>query len=254
MRHICRGPAGVGDENYRKCGKPNCACAQPDHRGHGPRFLWNAVGGAPEDGRAAARRRPRWRSLSTGSGVVEASCKTIVGQRLKQAGMHWTVNGADAMIALRCREAGSPVGSHLRPPSQPDRSRLAADGTVRMPMAKQAWATSSACPSTSSASPGWSTSPSSRPSPENLRCRSQRPHRCTPGPAAGRGRARGGRDDQDHGEGRPAAGSRGRARRLRRVRRRGPGGGRRCYRARDRVPSADRPAGQRGRHGQLRRP
>jgi Family of unknown function (DUF6788) len=39
--------AAVGDfrrgsvsENYRKCGKPNCACAQPDHRGHGPRFLW----------------------------------------------------------------------------------------------------------------------------------------------------------------------------------------------------------------------
>jgi uncharacterized protein DUF6788 len=27
-------------ENYRKCGKPNSACAQPDHRGHGPRFLW----------------------------------------------------------------------------------------------------------------------------------------------------------------------------------------------------------------------
>src|ERR1700751_660987 len=39
--------AAVGDfrrgsvsENYRKCGKPNGACAQPDHRGHGPRFLW----------------------------------------------------------------------------------------------------------------------------------------------------------------------------------------------------------------------
>ena len=39
--------AAVGDfrrgsvsENYRKCGKPNCACALPDHPGHGPRFLW----------------------------------------------------------------------------------------------------------------------------------------------------------------------------------------------------------------------
>ena len=39
--------AAVGDfrrgsvsENYRKCGKPNCACAAPDHPGHGPRFLW----------------------------------------------------------------------------------------------------------------------------------------------------------------------------------------------------------------------
>jgi hypothetical protein len=26
-------------ENYRRCGKPNCACAEPDHPGHGPRHL-----------------------------------------------------------------------------------------------------------------------------------------------------------------------------------------------------------------------
>ena len=31
---------GSVSENYRKCGKPNCACARPGHRGHGPRFLW----------------------------------------------------------------------------------------------------------------------------------------------------------------------------------------------------------------------
>ena len=31
---------GSVTENYRRCGKPNCACAQPGHRGHGPRFLW----------------------------------------------------------------------------------------------------------------------------------------------------------------------------------------------------------------------
>jgi hypothetical protein len=58
----------------------------------------------------APRMRYHWFrqcGLFTGSGVVEASCKTIVGQRLKQSGMHWTVNGADAIIALRCREASS---------------------------------------------------------------------------------------------------------------------------------------------------
>jgi len=45
--------AAVGDfrrgsvsENWRKCGKPNCACAQPDHPGHGPRFLWTRSAGA----------------------------------------------------------------------------------------------------------------------------------------------------------------------------------------------------------------
>jgi len=40
--------------------------------------------------------------LFVGSGVVEAGCKTIVGQRLKQSGMHWTVKGANAIMSLRC--------------------------------------------------------------------------------------------------------------------------------------------------------
>ncbi len=58
----------------------------------------------------APRMRYHWfrsRGLFVGSGVVEASCKTVIGQRLKQAGMHWTVAGADAIIALRCKEASS---------------------------------------------------------------------------------------------------------------------------------------------------
>lgn len=40
--------------------------------------------------------------LFIGSGVMEAGCKTIVGQRLKQSGMRWTVRGANAIISLRC--------------------------------------------------------------------------------------------------------------------------------------------------------
>ena len=58
----------------------------------------------------APRMRYQWfrsRGLFVGSGVVEAGCKSVIGQRLKQSGMHWTVNGADAIIALRCREASS---------------------------------------------------------------------------------------------------------------------------------------------------
>jgi hypothetical protein len=45
--------AAVGDfrrgsvsENWRKCGKPNCACARPGHPGHGPRFLWTRSAGS----------------------------------------------------------------------------------------------------------------------------------------------------------------------------------------------------------------
>ena len=36
---------GSVSENYRKCGKPNCACAAADHPGHGPRFLWTRLEG-----------------------------------------------------------------------------------------------------------------------------------------------------------------------------------------------------------------
>jgi hypothetical protein len=51
--------AGTGDfrpgtvsETYRRCGKPNCACAQPDHPGHGPRYLWTRS----EGGRTRTRQ------------------------------------------------------------------------------------------------------------------------------------------------------------------------------------------------------
>ncbi len=40
--------------------------------------------------------------LCTGSGVVEAACKGVIGTRLKRSGMRWTVRGANAIIALRC--------------------------------------------------------------------------------------------------------------------------------------------------------
>ena len=44
----------------------------------------------------------RRKNLFVGSGVIEAGCKTVIGSRLKQSGMFWTVRGANAIIALRC--------------------------------------------------------------------------------------------------------------------------------------------------------
>jgi hypothetical protein len=51
--------AGTGDfrpgsinETWRRCGKPNCACAQPGHPGHGPRYLWTRSA----DGRTRTRQ------------------------------------------------------------------------------------------------------------------------------------------------------------------------------------------------------
>src|SRR5207253_3923999 len=36
-----------------------------------------------------------------GSGVVEAACKTLVTQRLKQSGMRWSTGGAQAILTPR---------------------------------------------------------------------------------------------------------------------------------------------------------
>lgn len=44
----------------------------------------------------------RRRGLFVGSGVLEAGCRTVIGQRLKHSGMHWTIKGANSIIALRC--------------------------------------------------------------------------------------------------------------------------------------------------------
>jgi len=53
---------------------------------------------------AQRMRYPQFRRqhLFVGSGVIEAGCKTVVGSRLKQSGMFWTVRGANAIVALRC--------------------------------------------------------------------------------------------------------------------------------------------------------
>jgi hypothetical protein len=51
-------------------------------------------------------RYPRFRKqhLFVGSGVIEAGCKTVIGSRLKQSGMFWTLHGANSIIALRCSQ------------------------------------------------------------------------------------------------------------------------------------------------------
>jgi len=53
---------------------------------------------------AERMRYPKFRRqhLFVGSGVIEAGCKTVIGSRLKQSGMFWSVRGANAIIALRC--------------------------------------------------------------------------------------------------------------------------------------------------------
>jgi hypothetical protein len=53
---------------------------------------------------AARMQYPKFRKqhLFVGSGVIEAGCKTVIGHRLKQSGMFWSVKGANSILALRC--------------------------------------------------------------------------------------------------------------------------------------------------------
>jgi hypothetical protein len=48
---VRRGSVSV---NYRRCGKPNCACTRPGHPGHGPRYLWTRTVGGKSRGRQLA--------------------------------------------------------------------------------------------------------------------------------------------------------------------------------------------------------
>jgi len=43
----------------------------------------------------------RAQGMQIGSGVAEAACKTVVSTRAKRAGMRWTPEGLDAVLALR---------------------------------------------------------------------------------------------------------------------------------------------------------
>ena len=44
--------------------------------------------------------------IFAGSGVIEAGVKVIVDNRMKNAGMHWSKDHAEKMIALRCAICG----------------------------------------------------------------------------------------------------------------------------------------------------
>ena len=70
------------------------------------------------------RRRMRYpkfhaQGLCTSTGVLEAGCKVAIGTRLKRAGMHWSVFGANAIIALRCAKLSGRFEDFWERRSQP---------------------------------------------------------------------------------------------------------------------------------------
>jgi hypothetical protein len=56
--------------------------------------------------------------LFVGSGVVEATCKSVIGSRLKQSGMFWSLRGANDIISLRCSDqsCNEVFAAHFAPP------------------------------------------------------------------------------------------------------------------------------------------
>ncbi len=53
------------------------------------------------------KKRMRYKTFKNqgffiGSGVIEAGYRAVIGQRLKQSGMHWSIKNANKIIALRC--------------------------------------------------------------------------------------------------------------------------------------------------------
>ena len=87
---------GSVTENWRKCGKPNCACAAPDHPGHGPRFLWT---------RSAGRRKTTGRQLAAAE--VEKARREVAR------------HGEFAAISERIAEVNEQI-CEARPAASPD--------------------------------------------------------------------------------------------------------------------------------------
>jgi hypothetical protein len=52
----------------------------------------------------------RARGMMIGSGPVESACKVVVGQRMKMAGMRWTKDGADVVLAVRTALLSNELG------------------------------------------------------------------------------------------------------------------------------------------------
>lgn len=71
-----------------------------------------------DDPRFVARRFP------IGSGAVESACKTLIGQRAKQAGMRWSRPGLQAVASLRALHRSGRWTAFWQ--SQPQRRRLPA--------------------------------------------------------------------------------------------------------------------------------
>ena len=108
---------GSVSENWRRCGKPNCACAAPGHPGHGPRFLWTrAARGRGTVGRQlAAGEVEKVRAEVARHGEFAAVCEQIaeVNEKICEAR---PAAGTDRLSAPEGEKRGSARRSRGRNP------------------------------------------------------------------------------------------------------------------------------------------
>ncbi len=118
--------AGTGDfrpgsvsETWRRCGKPNCACAQPGHPGHGPRYLWTRSAGGRTRSRqlAAAELDKVRREIASYRRFVAVTEQIVeVNEAICEARPGWLAQPATAMAAPLLRGEGEKGGSARRSP------------------------------------------------------------------------------------------------------------------------------------------
>ncbi len=86
----------------QQLGAPDQSLSQ-EARERDPRWIAHRAAGYFDDNRSRMDY-PRYRAgnLPIGSGVIESSCKHVVGDRLKRTGMRWDEEGAEDLLALRC--------------------------------------------------------------------------------------------------------------------------------------------------------
>jgi hypothetical protein len=123
--------SGVGDFRrgtlsavFRKCGKPNCRCARPGERGHGPQWNWTRWAGGktvtmhPRPGpelEKAEREAAEWERFRSLTGQLEAVNEAICESRPRSAGAG--VVAPDSEGQKGGGSAGSsPRRSRRRPP------------------------------------------------------------------------------------------------------------------------------------------
>ena len=102
---------------WRKCGKPNCACAQPGHRGHGPRMLWTRSGG---QGKTVGRQLAAGEVEKVRAELARHAEFTAISRKIAEVNERICearpVAAADAPPVPEGEKGGSPPRSRRRGP------------------------------------------------------------------------------------------------------------------------------------------